>query len=324
MRRVLVLGGTGWLGRAIARSALRTGAEVVCLARGESGVPPAGARLVRADRRDPGAYDALSGDWDHVVELSYQADLVEPALEELADRARHWTLISTMSVYRRNDETGANETAEVLDPLDLSDYGQAKVAAERASSARLGDRLVVARAGLIVGPGDPSDRFGYWVARLHRGGPVLIPETARRYVQVIDVGDLAEWVVTTGLEGRSGVFNVTGSSLPLAEFLTSAAAVSGYDGELRPVSDEWLLRHDVHYWAGPRSLPLWLPVADTGFARRDNAAFLAAGGRVRPIAETLRRVLDDEIARGPLRPRRAGLTAEEETHLLRLRADGPH
>ncbi|MGN6408623.1 MAG: NAD-dependent epimerase/dehydratase family protein, partial [Curtobacterium sp.] len=166
--RALVLGGTGWLGRAIVRDLLERGAEVTCLARGATGDVPDGARLVRTDRRADGAYGTVRGAWDEVVELSSDPELVRPALGALADSAAHWTLVSTVSVYARNDEPGADETAEVVQPVDLTQYADAKVAAERSSTDRLGPRLLVARPGLIVGAGDPSDRFGYWPARLSR------------------------------------------------------------------------------------------------------------------------------------------------------------
>ena len=171
-RRVLVLGGTGWLGAEVVRAALTRGDDVVCLARGEGRDVPGGARLVRADRRAPGAYDAVAqADWDDVVEISSDLALVTPALDALAARAAHWTLVSTVSVYARHDVPGADESAEVVVPCDLTQYPDAKVAAERATAARVpADRLLVARPGLIVGPGDPSDRFGYWPARLQRGG----------------------------------------------------------------------------------------------------------------------------------------------------------
>ena len=316
MRRVLVLGGTAWLGREIARTAVARGADVVCLARGESGPAPAGARLVKADRAEPGAYDALEGDWDEVVELSYDPDLVASALGALADRARHWTLISSVSVYRRNDEPGADEAADVVEPTDLTDYAQAKVAAERATTARLGERALVVRPGLIVGPGDPTDRFGYWLARLHRGGRVLTPTTAGRHVQVIDVADLAAWVVDAGEAGRTGVVNAVGESHALGDFLDQTSALIGFTGQLVTADDAWLLEHDVRYWAGPRSLPLWLPADDAGFARRSNAAYLGAGGIVRPLPETLARVLAYEVAQGVRRTRRSGLTPHEEAELL--------
>lgn len=316
MRRILVLGGTAWLGREIAQSALDAGAEVVCLARGTSGAVPDGARLVRADRTRPGAYDALDGEWDDVVELSYDLPLVESALDALAGRARHWTFVSTVSVYAKNDEPGADESAAVVEPADLSDYGQAKVAAERGTADRVGDRLLVARPGLIVGPGDPSDRFGYWPARLSRGGQVLAPRAEGRFVQVVDVGDLAAWVVRAGQDGVTGTVNAVGDVHTFAELLSHARAVTGFDGDVVEADDSWLLDHDVRYWAGSRSLPLWIPVEDSGFAQRSNHAFRASGGTVRPLADTIRRVLDDEVRLGVDRERRSGLAARDEAGLL--------
>ena len=316
MRRVLILGGTSWLGREIARTAVQAGADVVCLARGTSGSVPDGARLVVADRARPGAYDSLEGEWDAVVELAYQHELVEPALAALADRSHHWTLVSSVSVYCRHDRPGDDESAELVEPTDPADYAHAKVAAERASAARLGDRLHIVRPGLIAGPGDPSDRFGYWPARLRRGGKVLTPTVEGRHVQVIDVADLADWVVRAGEVGIGGVVDAVGHSHPLGEVLAEAGAAASFDGELVTADDQWLLDHDVRYWAGPRSLPLWLPAEMAAMSRRSNAAYVAGGGTVRPIADTLNRVLDDEVVRGLDRVRRSGLTADEERVLL--------
>lgn len=320
MRRVLVLGGTAWLGRELARTAVAGQAEVVCLARGESGAAPRGVRHVRADRTEPGAYDQLDGEWDEVIELAYEPALVGSALDALADRARHWTLVSSVSVYRRNDEPGADESAEMVEPEDLTDYAQAKVAAERAAASRLGERLLVVRPGLITGPGDLSDRFGYWMARLHRGGCVLTPTTAGRHVQVIDVADLAMWIINAGDADRTGIVNAVGESHEFEDFLAEARSVTGFAGEFVTVDDAWLLEHDVRFWAGPRSLPLWLPIADAAFAERSNATYLEAGGIVRPLRDTIATVLDDEVTRDPERSRRSGLSPEEEADLLnRLR-----
>jgi 2'-hydroxyisoflavone reductase len=322
MRRLLVLGGTAWLGREIAQKALLNGAEVFCLARGDSGAKPEGVHFVQADRTLPGAYDRLDGEWDEVIELANELELVESALDAIADRARHWTMVSTVSVYRRNDEPGADETAELVEPAERAetdgptDYAQAKVAAERASTARVGDRLLIARPGLIVGPGDPSDRFGYWPARLRRGGRVLAPTIADRFVQVIDVGDLAAWIIAAGISGVTGIMNAVGESHAFDNFLLQVSEVAGFTGELVTVDDAWLLEHDVHYWAGPRSLPLWLPVPYTGFAKRSNAAYLAAGGIIRPLRDGISRVLEYEAVRNAARPRLSGLSPEEETDLL--------
>jgi nucleoside-diphosphate-sugar epimerase len=316
MRSVLILGGTGWLGRAIARAALATGDDVTCLARGRSGSVPAGARLIESDRTDLGAYAAAAGEWDEVVELSWEPAFVDAARTALADRAAHWTLVSSVSVYRRNDEPGADESADLVNGDDPTDYAQAKVAAERTTLRTHHHRLLISRPGLIVGPGDPTDRFGYWPARLSRGGAVLRPEGAGRFVQVIDVDDLAEWVVRTGSVGTTGVINAVGEPLPFDGFLRLVGEVTGFDGELITRDDDWLREHDVRYWSGPRSLPLWLPVEDAGFAQRDNTAFRASGGSLRPVRDTLARTLADEKARGLDRPRRSGLSVSDEAELL--------
>ncbi|PYG00098.1 Nucleoside-diphosphate-sugar epimerase [Georgenia satyanarayanai] len=318
MRRVLVLGGTAWLGREVAGAAVADGAEVVCLARGTSGDVPDGARLVRADRTRPGAYGDLDGEWDAVVELAYQPELVGPALDALADRAAHWTLVSSISVYAGHGEPGADESSPLVDPTDPADYAHAKVSAERASAERLDGRLHVVRPGLVAGPGDPSDRFGYWPARLRRGGRVLTPEATGQFVQVVDVADLAAWIVRAGLTGWAGTVDAVGSSLPLGDVLGVVGRATGFAGELVPAEEGWLLAHDVRYWAGPRSPPLWLPASHSGHSRRSNAAYLAAGGTVRPLGETVDRVLRDEVARGLERERRSGLGVAQEAELLEL------
>lgn len=324
MRRVLVLGGTAWLGREIGVHLLAHGDLVTCLARGSSGQAPEGAHLVRADRADPDAYAGVTGQvWDDVVELSHDPAFVAGALTALSASTRHWTLISSVSVYASNSEPGANESAELLEPVDLEEYGQAKVAVERACLHAVGDRLLIARPGLIAGPGDGSDRFGYWVARLAlaQNDHVLTPVLDERAVQVIDVHDLAAWISHAGRRGITGTFNATGDEHALADVLTMAADAAGFTGDMVSAPDAWLVENDVRYWAGPRSLPLWLPLSDTAFAQRDNTAFTAAGGTLSPLRHTLARTLDDERARGLHRVRRSGLTREEELGLLSRIAD---
>lgn len=316
MRRMLILGGTAWLGRAIAAAALASGAHVVCLARGEAGAVIPGSRLVRADRRSSDAYDALDGEWDDVVELSWDPEFVASGLDALADRAEHWTLVSSVSVYARSDIPLADEDAELVEPADLSQYADAKVHAERLTAARLGDRALLARAGLIVGPGDPTDRFGYWPARFARGGRVLTPDPHGRYVQGIDVDDLAAWIERAGRAGVTGPINAVGEEYPLAAVLAAAADAAGTPGDKVALDDVTLTARGVQHWMGERSLPLWLPAEARGFSRRSDAAFVASGGLRRPLAETMRRTLADERARGVDRPRRAGLTLREEAEVL--------
>lgn len=320
MTDVLILGGTGWLSGRVARRWVDAGASVSCLARGGRAAP-AGAALLVADRSAPGGYDEISGrDWDEVVEVSSIPEHVADAVAAVGDRAGHWTYVSSLSAYAANDEPGADESAALSDPAqpgDEYDYSRAKAAAE-ASVRGLGDRSAIVRPGLIAGPGDPTDRFGYWVGRfaLAGDGPVLIPDAPHAAAQVIDVDDLAAFVVARGGDGWHGVANAIGDTMPLGDMLTLARDEAGHAGEVVAADEEWLAGQDVRHWAGPRSLPLWLPSDMPGFATRSNAAYRAAGGTLRDIRETLRRTLVDERVRGLDRVRTAGLARADELALL--------
>src|SRR2546423_3038353 len=182
--RLLILGGTKFLGRATAAHALAAGHEVTCAARGTSGTVAEGARLVRVDRSEPGALAALDGTFDAVIDVSSTPSHIRAALAGLAGRTGHWTFVSTASVYADAATPGQRaETALTLPPAppDLDDpaadaeaYGRCKVSGEQAVLAA-GGPAFVCRAGLIVGPEDPSDPFTYWPVRLARGGDVLAP-----------------------------------------------------------------------------------------------------------------------------------------------------
>ena len=324
MTDVLILGGTGWLGGRVATAWLDAGASVTCLARGARDAPY-GGRLVRADRTAPGAYDEVrTRDWDEVVDVSSRAAHVAAAAGALRESARHFTYVSSVSVYARDDEPGADERAALADPADPADpgadgdYAGQKAAAEDAVRAEFGHRGAIVRPGLIVGPGDPTDRFGYWPARFALAGaePVLVPDEPDARVQVIDVDDLAAFIVAIGRAGFTGAVNAVGASVPLGEVLRLAREASGHTGDLVAASPEALLAHGVGYWAGPRSLPLWLPAEATGFATRSNATYRLLGGALRPLDETIARTLDDERSRGLDRARAAGLIRGEEIELI--------
>src|SRR4051812_175176 len=193
-REILFWGGPAWVGREIARRARARGHGVTCVAGGQGGAVADGATLVTADRRDPGAYAAVAQSWDAVFDVQWQPGMVKTAVAALADRAKHWTYVSSLNAYARYDKVGADESAELNAPTDLDEvtgelYGPAKVACEQVCAAALGDRLVIARAGLIGGPGDGSDRSGYWVARGARDtdAPVLVPDSPDDLSQVLDV-----------------------------------------------------------------------------------------------------------------------------------------
>ncbi|MBW9119112.1 NAD-dependent epimerase/dehydratase family protein [Microbacterium trichothecenolyticum] len=323
MTDALVLGGTGWLSGRIAERWADAGAAVTCLARGGRDAPY-GTTLVVADRDDPDAYDEVRRrDWDAIVDVSSNPDHVGAAVAALGERTRHWTYISSASVYAADDVPGDDETADLLTPAgpaEDEDYGRAKVRAEASVRSALGFRAAIVRPGLIVGPGDPTDRFGYWVGRFALAGAddVLVPDTAERGAQVIDVDDLAEFVQSVGRERWTGVVNAVGDPLTLDRLFAEARELARHTGLLVAANDDWLQRHEVAYWMGPRSLPLWLPADMRGFWTRSNSTYRLLGGRLRPLRETLDRTLADERERGLERGRRAGLTRADELALLSL------
>lgn len=319
MTDVLILGGTGWLSGRIARRMLLNGATVMCLARGER-PSPEGASLVLSDRDDPRAYDAVAErDWDHVIDVSSNSGHVEAAVAALGARAARWTFVSSVSVYSDDATIGADETAPLHAPArpgDEYDYGAQKMAAEHAVRT-LGDRALIVRPGLIVGGGDPSDRFGYWAAAFLRAedARVLLPRTEGRSVQVIDVDDLAEFIVTTS---ATGVIDAIGDRYPFDEVLATVRRSVGHRGDTVTADDAWLVENGVAYWTGERSLPLWLPAEMTGFMTRANARYRNAGGTLRTLDDIVASVVLDEQDRGVDRDRRAGLTRADELALLQL------
>lgn len=200
-----------------------------------------------------------------------------------AGDTRHLTYVSSVSVYAANNEEGADEGASLVEPAALGDDGddaRAKAACEAAVRAALPHRAAIVRPGLIGGPGDPTDRFGYGVSRfaLAEGGAVLVPDAPVVRVQVIDVDDLAAFVAALGAAGFSGTVNAVGDPSPLPAVLAAAREASGHTAEVVPAAPDWLVAQGVQHWMGPRSLPLWLPDDMPGFATRSNAVYRMLGG----------------------------------------------
>lgn len=317
--RLLVLGGTAFLSRTVAEDAVRRGHEVTCACRGTSGPLPDGVRHVRWDRADPAPADL--GDHDAVVDVSRIPSHVRRAVDVLPDA--HWVFVSTASVYADHSRVGAQaHELPLLEPITTDEdpmsapevYGAMKVACEQAVTAGAASSMVV-RAGLIVGPGDPTGRFSYWPNRVATGGEVLAPGSPADPVQLVDVRDLAAWLVDSAESRRTGVFDGISLPMPRRDFLARVAAGCDADVTYTWVPGDALTAHEVAEWDGPRSLPLWLADPDwQGFLAHDTSPAIEAGLRIRPLAETAR----DTLAwlRGTPDAPVTGLTRQEEAEVL--------
>jgi 2'-hydroxyisoflavone reductase len=309
--RLLVLGGTVFLGRAVARQARAAGHEVTCAARGVSGDPVDGVRFVTVDRDEPDGLGPLAGErFDALVDVSRRPSQVRRAVDAFAGRVDHAVYVSSCNAYadqatpgQRADDAPAVEPA----PPDVDEtqadavtYGRCKVACEIAVRDGFGaDHSFLCRAGLIVGPEDEMARFAYWVRRIAAGGEVLVPGTPDDAVQLVDVRDLAAWLLDAAATGRAGTYDGTGEPMSRAGFVAAIAAGVGATPEFTYVPQEFLVEQGVRHWDGERSLPIWLPLPEyAGFLSRDVAPSLAAGLCCRPLADTARDTLNWLAAAG--------------------------
>ena len=325
--RLLILGGTIFVGRHCAAEALSRGHQVTLFHRGRHGTDlfPSAERIL-GDR--DGGLEALGhGTWDAVLDPSgYVPRVVDASARYLRDRCNLYVYISSISAYADLSRPGTAEDAALAslpDPTieEVTDetYGGLKAACDEVVQERLGDRGLVIRPGLIVGPWDPTDRFTYWPVRFARGGEVLVPGDPERPVQFVDVRDLAAWIVSMWEQGRGGVYNAVGPSdrTTFRELIEACREAGAKDCSEVWVSDEFLLEQGVEAWS---DLPLWLPDYSEyrGLDNVDGSRAWSAGLMTRPISASVKDALDWFAAHRGGEPLRVGISMEREQELLAL------
>jgi len=333
--RILILGGTGFTGPFQVRYALERGHHVTLFNRGRRTMDwPAEVEELTGDR-DTGDVAALAGrEWDVCIDNPTSVpSWVRDVGQVLGGNIGHYMFISTLSVLADTSTPGLNETAALAqyqgdDPMqetmatlraDMSLYGPLKALSEAEAEQQFPGITTVIRPGLIVGPGDASDRFTYWPVRLARGGEVLAPGDGSDPVQFIDARDLAEWTIRMAEQRVFGVFNATGPDyeMSMIAMLYGIRAVTTAGASLTWVPAEFLSRHDVAPWG---HMPVWVPgTGDTaGFARTSNARAVAAGLSFRPLAATAADTLEWFLGQPPERRAqlRSGIAPEREAEVL--------
>jgi 2'-hydroxyisoflavone reductase len=347
--KLLILGGTVFVGRHLAEAARVRGHSVTLFNRGTRSNTSdlagtrsntsdlAGTRSNTSDlagsdieyligNRDPAIEPGLAalenGTWDAVIDTSgYVPRLVEASAQALHGRVGRYCFVSSISVYQNFAATGTDEAAAVgqlaepTEEITGESYGPLKVLCERAVQEIYGDgQSLIVRPGLIVGSHDPTDRFSYWVERVARGGTVLWPETKALESQFIDAHDLAAWIILALEQDISGVFNATGPTTTLGAVWETLQATLNPNAEAVWCPAALLKQHQVRPWMGPESLPLWTASAEgeDGFARISSARAVAAGLRTRPLAETVAETWAWLQTRPADYGWRAGLSAEAE------------
>jgi 2'-hydroxyisoflavone reductase len=325
--KLLVLGGTVFLGRHVVEAAIARGHEVTMFNRGQTR-PELFPKVDRIKGDRNGNLSELRGrTWDAVFDPSaFVPRQVRSMASALADSVGHYTYVSSIAVYpvpqQDKSETATLATIQDLDSEDVTaGYGALKALCEAALDEALPGRVLNVRAGLLVGPHDPSNRFTYWPVRVARGGEVLAPGDPQAPTQFIDARDVARWVLDRAENLSTGTFNVTGSPVPLLEVLETCRVVAGSGAYLTWVDDSFLQEQGVGPWL---EMPLWLP-ATVGSLRSPIERALATGLRQRPLADTVRDTLhwargepvpSQQVDAGGRVRQLAGLAPEKEAAIL--------
>jgi 2'-hydroxyisoflavone reductase len=328
--KLLVLGGTVFLGRHIVQVALERGHEVTLFHRGQHGADVFPDLEHLHGDRDPKVGDglkALTGRvWDAVVDTSGYVPRIVGASARMVSGSGRYAFISSISAYADFSQPDQDETAPLatLEDADSEDvpahYGALKVACERVAETAMPGRVLNIRPGLIVGAFDPTDRFTYWPARIARGGEILAPGTPDLITQFIDAQDLAVWTLRMLEQGVVGTYNATGHPMRMGDLFDAIQHAARSDATLTWVSEDFLLEHEVKPWMGESSLPLWIPSSDpgmTGFARININKALENALHFRGLSMTLEDTLEFARSRDEDYVWRSGLTPAREQELLR-------
>ncbi|MEP6917697.1 MAG: NAD-dependent epimerase/dehydratase family protein [Acidobacteriota bacterium] len=343
--KILILGGTGFTGPHQVNYAVSRGHQVTVFNRGQRQADiPASVAHLTGDRNAPGGVAALKGTatWDVVIDIpTTNPRWVRDAASILQGRANHYIFISTISTYADFPKAGMDESSplatytDAKDPFTLTPeevngpnlYGPLKALSEQEAEKWFPGKTTIIRPGLIVGPGDPSNRFTYWPVRIARGGDVLAPGDGRDPVQFIDARDLAEWVIRLAEQHVTGIYNATGprSPLTMGEMVGGirAAMPGDLDVKFTWVSSDFLDEQKIAGWS---QLPVWVAAREgnEGWSRISNARAVGKGLTFRPLADTAAATLawhktrpaaDQAIPRTST-PAGAGLAASRESELL--------
>jgi 2'-hydroxyisoflavone reductase len=325
---ILVIGGTQFFGRHLVNVALERGHTVTLFNRGNRNPFP-NLETIKGDR-DPNMGNGLEAlkhrDFDAVIDPSgYVPRIVKASAELLKDHTKHYTFISSISVYAGFEQPTAEDAQlakledETAEAVTGETYGGLKVLCEQAVESVFPGQTLNIRPGLIVGEFDPTDRFTYWVERVARGGKILVPGTPNLETQFIDVADLATWTIRMIEQNTIGIFNATGNTTTFGQVLETIKNTLEADASFEYVSEEFLLEHEVKPWMGENSLPLWIPSSDAdsaNFARVPIQKALEKHLGFRPLESTVRDTLEFVKSRGADYVWKSGLTSEKEQELL--------
>lgn len=315
--KLLVLGGTQFVGRHIVSAAFDRGHQVTLFHRGNRDPFPQCENIL--GDRNTTDLERLQGEWDAVIDVSgYVPRIVAASAAQLEPFVKRYCFISSISAYASleglPDETAPlGQLEEETEEVTGGSYGPLKASCERVVTDAFGARGLLIRPGLVVGPFDPTDRFSYWVDRIARGGEVLAPEGTAQQTCFIDARDLGRFVIHALETDLSGAFNADGRGQPLPDVLEVMRSVSYSDATFTWVTAEFLLEQNVKPWAGEYSLPLWT-VGDPIGTNIGKA--LSAGLTHRSLEDTVRDTLEWLRSREADHIWRSGITAARETALL--------